>query len=181
MPLSRLIALIINARPKVVRRTSADAPNRKTGTESERPLLVQDLSAARGLACVTGNRLPAPVHPCGRTQTNPFFTMSNKMIAPPGGAPGAETLKRVARKRAEHSALQPNWWSQTGSNRRPHACKARALPTELWPLRPCPAGAGTGERISTFEMTGYVHQKTWWAWDDSNVRPHAYQACALTT
>ena len=26
-----------------------------------------------------------------------------------------------------------NWWSQTGSNRRPHACKARALPTELWP------------------------------------------------
>ena len=28
----------------------------------------------------------------------------------------------------------PFWWSQTGSNRRPHACKARALPTELWPL-----------------------------------------------
>ena len=25
-------------------------------------------------------------------------------------------------------------WSWTGSNRRPHACKARALPTELWPL-----------------------------------------------
>jgi hypothetical protein len=26
------------------------------------------------------------------------------------------------------------WWSQTGSNRRPPACKAGALPTELWPL-----------------------------------------------
>jgi hypothetical protein len=25
------------------------------------------------------------------------------------------------------------WWSWTGSNRRPHACKARALPTELQP------------------------------------------------
>ena len=25
------------------------------------------------------------------------------------------------------------WWRQTGSNRRPHACKARALPAELWP------------------------------------------------
>ena len=25
------------------------------------------------------------------------------------------------------------WWSQTGSNRRPHACKARALPAELCP------------------------------------------------
>jgi hypothetical protein len=27
-----------------------------------------------------------------------------------------------------------DWWSQSGSNRRPHACKARALPAELWPL-----------------------------------------------
>ncbi len=26
------------------------------------------------------------------------------------------------------------WWSQSGSNRRPQACKASALPTELWPL-----------------------------------------------
>lgn len=26
-----------------------------------------------------------------------------------------------------------DWWSQTGSNRRPQACKASALPTELWP------------------------------------------------
>src|SRR5256886_11684855 len=29
--------------------------------------------------------------------------------------------------------LRTIWWSQTGSNRRPHACKARALPAELWP------------------------------------------------
>ena len=27
-----------------------------------------------------------------------------------------------------------NWWSQSGSNRRPPACKAGALPAELWPL-----------------------------------------------
>jgi hypothetical protein len=26
------------------------------------------------------------------------------------------------------------WWSQPGSNRRPPACKAGALPAELWPL-----------------------------------------------
>ena len=26
------------------------------------------------------------------------------------------------------------WWSQAGSNRRPPACKAGALPAELWPL-----------------------------------------------
>ena len=28
----------------------------------------------------------------------------------------------------------------------------------------------------------FFHQKeVWWAWEDSNLRPHAYQACALTT
>ena len=35
--------------------------------------------------------------------------------------------------RAEAGAASEGWWSQTGSNRRPHACKARALPAELWP------------------------------------------------
>ena len=29
----------------------------------------------------------------------------------------------------------PDWWSQTGSNRRPPACKAGALPAELWPRK----------------------------------------------
>ena len=34
------------------------------------------------------------------------------------------------------AVVQPieNWWSWTGSNRRPRACKARALPIELQPL-----------------------------------------------
>ena len=54
------------------------------------------------------------------------------------------------------------WWSQTGSNRRPPACKAGALPTELWP------------RLRTLRAL------RWWAWEDSNFRPHAYQARALT-
>ena len=39
------------------------------------------------------------------------------------------------------------WWSQTGSNRRPHACKARALPTELWPR-------SSGQSAVRFEMVG---------------------------
>ena len=60
------------------------------------------------------------------------------------------------------------WWSQTGSNRRPHACKARALPTELLPQG--------GEKLGW--EGGAAHD--WWAWEDSNFRPHAYQARALT-
>ncbi len=49
------------------------------------------------------------------------------------------------------------WWSQTGSNRRPPACKAGALPAELWPPK-----------------------TKWWVWEDLNFRPHPYQGCALT-
>jgi hypothetical protein len=37
---------------------------------------------------------------------------------------------------------QKKWWSWTGSNRRPEACKATALPTELQPLTP-----SYGERV----------------------------------
>src|SRR3974390_918423 len=34
----------------------------------------------------------------------------------------------------ESNTAIAGWWSQTGSNRRPPACKAGALPAELWPL-----------------------------------------------
>jgi hypothetical protein len=34
---------------------------------------------------------------------------------------------------ADNAGDAAAWWSQTGSNRRPPACKAGALPTELWP------------------------------------------------
>ena len=32
-----------------------------------------------------------------------------------------------------HEFSGSEWWSQSGSNRRPPACKAGALPAELWP------------------------------------------------
>ena len=36
-------------------------------------------------------------------------------------------------RKEERCFLFPKWWSQAGSNRRPPACKAGALPAELWP------------------------------------------------
>jgi len=45
------------------------------------------------------------------------------------------------------------WWSQTGSNRRPHACKARALPTELWPRLGRLVGPGRLE-LPTSRLSG---------------------------
>ena len=64
------------------------------------------------------------------------------------------------------------WWSQTGSNRRPHACKARALPAELWPR--------TRRRMLYAGLRDAYARSRWWAWEDLNFRPHAYQARALT-
>src|SRR6202140_1540757 len=64
-------------------------------------------------------------------------------------APAARLRPRGLR-RAPRFALRPSrgcatrspkgeaWWSQAGSNRRPLACHASALPAELWPLRLAP-------------------------------------------
>ena len=60
-----------------------------------------------------------------------------------GGASNSDQIVRSRRalRRASGAPIQnpdgdntsKKWWSQTGSNRRPQACKASALPTELWP------------------------------------------------
>ena len=36
-------------------------------------------------------------------------------------------------------------------------------------------------QLSYGPVKRYAPNETWWAWDDSNVRPHPYQGCALTT
>src|SRR4051812_43126786 len=42
---------------------------------------------------------------------------------------------RLRRGCATRSPKGEAWWSQAGSNRRPLACHASALPAELWPRR----------------------------------------------
>ena len=77
------------------------------------------------------------------------------------------------------------------SNRLPPACKAGALPIELHPLvnfafcvvdvvalqlvYQIHLASGLLATPQKSKFTGY-----WWAWEDLNLRPHAYQACALT-
>ena len=95
-----------------------------------------------------------------RRRADPSFTMSTH----PALGAGRELVAFL--DRATPQARGNRWWSRTGSNRRPHACKARALPTELRPLQ------GEGARPGA---------ASWWAQADSNRRPHAYQACALTS
>jgi hypothetical protein len=55
-------------------------------------------------------------------------------ITRPGRKPGARICVFANEIKPQHQAGGAVWWSQTGSNRRPPACKAGALPTELWPL-----------------------------------------------
>ena len=69
--------------------------------------------------------------PSARGQPDEPFNSRCQM--PPSTRPKAEAETRCF-PRSRGCPLE-GWWSQTGSNRRPHACKARALPTELWPLK----------------------------------------------
>lgn len=77
-----------------------------------------------------------------------------------GGETISDAGETVRRTNASWSGpCAAPWWSQTGSNRRPPECKSGALPAELWPRRGL---------------------RAWWAREDLNLRPHAYQARALT-
>ena len=132
------------------------------------------------------------------------------------GRPGVQSASALASSGGTAFAIcwpaQPKrrrregWWSLSGSNRRPHACKARALPAELRPhnrkdecvccrdrrddrlaevhvdqsafaLR---ATAGQPRASSGLPSRSAVRREGWWAWEDLNFRPHAYQARALT-
>jgi hypothetical protein len=98
----------------------------------------------------------------------------------PGHIPSSrcqEFYRRVSHRRNFVSSnMDTRWWSQTGSNRRPEACKATALPAELWPQSFRDPNAR-----QTFQPNIEPHEaKQWWAWEDLNFRPHAYQARALT-
>ncbi len=72
-------------------------------------------------------------------------------------------------------------WRWTVSNRRPPACKAGALPLSYTPRRHKlmkESASFLKERSKELSSTPV---RDWWAREDLNLRPHAYQACALTS
>ncbi len=114
---------------------------------------------------------------------------AGKGAAPHGASQGDGRRRPATLGRAEG-------WSLTGSNRRHPACKAGALPAELRPLgfaaRPQgsfpqpqspPDGRAETPALEHPRKTippAAARQPKWWAWEDLNFRPHAYQARALT-
>ena len=79
-----------------------------------------------GAAVASSLALTSDVDRCPASQVNLLLTMV--MIT--AGHTSAADLRSLFACR--HNRM---WWSQTGSNRRPQACKASALPTELWPRK----------------------------------------------
>ena len=116
--------------------------------------------------------------PSSKPQGGPDKPFNSRCHLPTLARPGAGNLySAIAVLPCSTPGGGAGWWSQTGSNRRPHACKARALPTELWPLLRSRSARAVCH--STKSARG-IHKEVWWAQADSNCRPHAYQACALT-
>jgi hypothetical protein len=140
MPLRRLIALIINAlHPPPPKGTAGDHTTDKTILLRIHPMPAR---------CTPRDPAPSPPRRDGRNpahnRMNVLFTMSNNPQPSTTGQrprrdtaaePKSDRRRHAARSRQTRMAGKPEWWSQTGSNRRPHACKARALPAELWPQR----------------------------------------------
>ena len=166
IPLRHLIALIVDAR----RGLQSQLKALKLGTDRKDQLTSWTHSSSlpprcgrvpfRNDDCVTSSRFE------NNTRRTPEGISSNLRGTSSTAAPLVKRDRRSIavpdRSRCQLIAMS-RWWSQTGSNRRPPACKAGALPTELWPQ--------ISEDLKDI----------WWAWDDSNVRPHPYQGCALTT
>ena len=91
-------------------------PSRKTSGECAiaSDLKVTDLCRLRSPGTISSSR-------CQTTRATPCVPFE-----------GHDRRARISCFSDEHKG-DHRWWSQTGSNRRPPACKAGALPTELWP------------------------------------------------
>src|SRR6202790_3437074 len=61
-------------------------------------------------------------------------TQSSSPSSPCGLRRAPRFTRQASRGCATRSPKGEAWWSQAGSNRRPLACHASALPAELWPL-----------------------------------------------
>src|SRR3954453_11154199 len=95
-------------------------------------------------ACITSLQCQtSAIAPRAKAPRNHRESQKSQPDTPKGRSPRANSPKTQARPKQDPSKTQARpkqdpsktqeWWSQTGSNRRSEACKATALPTELWP------------------------------------------------
>ena len=76
-----------------------------------------------------------------------------RQSSPPAGRAAGAAL-------SSSEASLVKWWSQTGSNRRHPACKAGALPAELWPRQvPTAAGRRPDDGCPAHSRLGHVKSR----------------------
>ena len=124
---------------------------RRTARNEERPAF-RDLSDGAGAPCPC-NIADATLTDNTDDRTDLLFTMTKNIAAPRRGFPPRRQARKSSFFRTRHAGSTPRcgtpWWSQTGSNRRPPACKAGALPAELWPQsRQWGVGSPAGRNLS---------------------------------
>src|SRR5262249_50148884 len=110
-----------------------------------------ELRSVSRFSCVMVRQSPLQVSGC----TNVFLIekvnapddvdVPHRSLGPssPCGLRRAPFALRASRGCATRSPKGEAWWSQAGSNRRPLACHASALPAELWPHK---TSAASGRR-----------------------------------
>ena len=125
MPLGHLIALISNAHLTLASRTIRGGPFLKLGLSADGHCFRKTRSHRDKPKPEPRSQLIAFQGSAGLASSTSRLIPSSRCKDLPPKRFG-ETLLSDARKFS-------GWWSQTGSNRRPQACKASALPTELWP------------------------------------------------
>ncbi len=86
-----------------------------------------------------------------RGRSNSSFTMSMQPIRRSAANLYDRESQSILRCSSSPTgdSTKKRWWSQTESNRRHPACKAGALPTELWPHCVTNAGNKPGELSAT--------------------------------
>jgi hypothetical protein len=198
MPLGHLIALIINAHPARQRSRSSVHANGSIGrTLNRKTSLLRIVPTACGQAAdesidkgpryagdfrspgnavADARRLRIDRDVVSRSMLGAILPLHDVRYRACRIKPGGSMT--VAHDVLLRTSLKLGWWSQTESNRRPPACKAGALPTELWPLQISGIRSQHSGRACT--PIPIPDPGKWWAWEDLNFRPHAYQARALT-
>ena len=108
--------------------------------------LLRDRSARRAVKRTYRIWVSDAAHHCVQLRIDLLFTMSDnlhRVIEDRRDTNSSSWTSVFEGRLANRSGVsREGWWSQTGSNRRPPACKAGALPTELWPPPTLPRSFG---------------------------------------
>src|SRR4029078_311531 len=129
-------------RPVLRRKTWRVKESSFVASTDRKTSLLRDRSARRAVKRAYRIWVSDAAHHCVQLRIDLLFTMSDNLhrVIEDRRDTNSSSWTSVWIFRACRSTLMINrcstqkaWWSQTGSNRRPPACKAGALPTELWP------------------------------------------------